>query len=297
MRRFRLSAVIAECSRDREDVPMTRRVVSNAPHGRYVGSRHRRTSKNAAPRRGNMEGGFSLIEVVLALVVLAAMLASTTSLVVNAMHVSQASRLRQIATDIAADELDCAIASLNVVDASSFPTPCGEQATLLSEQGFSGQLDVPAIPTVTKASTTFSIEQEVQPGNGACVAPSGGAPPELEVTDWVTWAGGVTSAAPDWWTDAALAPKYVQESTLVAVPASALNPSDGSILVKLTDDALNGQGGVTVNLYSGARRQRVRRSQTHSRPVSPAVRFLPTSPPGSTPQPRRRRVGSTRTTT
>ena len=43
--------------------------------------------------------------------VLAAMLASTTSLVVNAMHVSQASRLRQIATDIAADELDCAIAS------------------------------------------------------------------------------------------------------------------------------------------------------------------------------------------
>ncbi len=192
-----------------------------------------------------------MIEVVLALVVLAAMLASTTSLVINAMHVSQASRLRQIATDIAADELDCAIASLNVVQASSFPTPCGEQATLLSEQGFSGQLDVPAIPTLTKANTKFSIEQEVQPGNGACVAPSGGAPPELEVTDWVTWAGGVTSAAPDWWTNQALAPKYVQESTLVAVPASALNPSDGSILVKLTDDVSNGQGGVTVNLYSG----------------------------------------------
>jgi hypothetical protein len=229
---------------------MTRRVVSNAPLGRSVG-RHRRASNNTDARRANTEAGFSLIEVVLALVVLAAMLASTTSLVVNAMHVSQASRLRQIATDIAADELDCAIASLNVVDASSFPTPCGEQATLLSEQGFSGQLDVPAIPTVTKANATFSIEQEVQPGNGACVAPSGGAPPELEVTDWVTWAGGVTSAAPDWWTNAALAPKYVQESTLVAVPASALNPSDGSILVKITDDALNGQGGVTVNLYSG----------------------------------------------
>jgi hypothetical protein len=230
---------------------MTRHVVSNTPLGRPVCARHRRASNKTYARRDNTEAGFSLIEVVLALVVLAAMLASTTSLVVNAMHVSQASRLRQIATDIAADELDCAIASLNVVDASSFPTPCGEQATLLSEQGFSGQLDVPAIPTVTKAGTKFSVEQEVQPGNGACVAPSGGAPPELEVTDWVTFAGGVTSAAPDWWTNQALAPKYVQESTLVAVPASALNPNDGSILVKLTDDVLNGQGGVTVNLYSG----------------------------------------------
>ncbi len=153
MRCFRLSALIAECSREREDLPMTRRVVSNAPPGRSVGPRHRRTSKNAAARRGNTEAGFSLIEVVLALVVLAAMLASTTSLVINAMHVSQASRLRQIATDIAAGELDCAIASLNVVDASSFPTPCGEQATLLSEQGFSGQL----------ASLPFRRSRELTP--------------------------------------------------------------------------------------------------------------------------------------
>ena len=196
------------------------------------------------------EAGFSLIEVVLALVVLAGMMAATTSLVINALQVGQSSRLRLIATDIASDQLDCAVASLNV---TVFPTQCGEPESLLSAMGYSGLDGVDAIPSVTGKvpGVTFTIEQQVQPGNQTCGVPSGGAPPELLVTDWVTWANQATPAS-EWYLNSSMASREVQQSTLVAVPATALNPADGSILVKLTDDALNGQPGVTVDVYSGS---------------------------------------------
>ncbi len=209
-----------------------------------------RRSKCGRPGGGpGAEDGFSLIEVVIALVVLAGMMAATTSLVINALHVGQASRLRLVATEIASDQLDCAVASLNV---TVFPTQCGEPQSLLSAMGYSGLGGVDAIPSVTGKvpGITFTIEQQVQPGNQTCGVPSGGAPPELLVTDWVTWSSPNTPAS-EWYLNSSLASQYVQQSTLVAVPATALNPADGSILVKLTDDALNGQPGVTVNVYSG----------------------------------------------
>lgn len=167
------------------------------------------------------------------------MLGTTTSLIISALNVAQASRLRQVATDIASDTLDCAISSLNV---QNFPTACGEQESLLSAEGYTN------IASVTKQNAVYSIEQEVQPGDGSCVAPAGGAPPELLVTEFVTWAPNPTG---NWWSTVAYATKIVQESSLVAVSAAALNPNDGSILVKLTDDIGDGQDNVTVNLYAG----------------------------------------------
>ena len=44
-------------------------------------------------------------------------------------------------------------------------------------------------------------------------------------------------------------PRDVEETSIVAVPASALNPGDGSVLAKITDDLVSGQNNVTVNLY------------------------------------------------
>ena len=118
--------------------------------------------------------------------------------------------------------------------------------------GLSGIGGVSAINTVTLEGTTFSIEQQVNPGNSACAASSGAgaAPPELEVTDWVTWQSGVTPGS-YWWQsgspmNATLTGRYVSESTLVAVPATALNPNDGSLLAKIADDASNGQDGISV---------------------------------------------------
>lgn len=196
------------------------------------------------------DSGFSLIEVMLALVVLVVMLAASTSLISNAMTLSRNSRLRQLATDIASSQLDCAVASINLV-ASDFPTPCGEPQALLSALGFSGVGGVAAMGAVTRGGVSFTIEQEVAPGNGACALPSGGAPPELEVTDYVTWANGV-SPSMHWW-QGGVAGRLVEESTLVAVPAAALNPGDGSILVKVTDDDAppGGQPLVDVSVQPG----------------------------------------------
>lgn len=201
--------------------------------------------------RGNVndESGFSLIEVVVALVVLAMVMAASTGLISTAMQVGQSSRLRQLATDIASSSLDCAVASINLPSGSSaFPTSCGEEQSLLSAQGYSGLLSVDALNPVVRGGTTFTVEQEVTAGNGACALPAGGAPPELQVTDWVTWAPNV-AASSRWW-QGGVQGRYVEESTIVAVPAAALNSSDGNILVKITDDdpTPNGQNGVEVTV-------------------------------------------------
>ncbi len=188
----------------------------------------------------------ALLEVLLAVVLLMGVMVATTSLVVSAVRVGVSSRMRVLATDIASGQLDCAAASLNV---TTFPTPapCNEPASLINEMGLSGDGTAAAIASVSEAGFTFTIEQQVNPGNSACAAPAGLAPPELQITDWVTWVSGVTYAS-SWWepgtaTNASLTGRYVEESTLVAVPASALNQNDGSLLVNVTNHAVRWSTG------------------------------------------------------
>jgi len=183
-------------------------------------------------RRHN-ETGFSLIEVLIALVVLLAGLVATSSLVATAIKVGGNSRLKQVATDIASGQLDSDLES-------------GASA-LLSEQGYSGIGGVPAITSVNRGGASYSIEREVQPGTSGCGVPSGGDPPELELTVYVTWAGG---AAGTWWTTSDTS-KIVQESTIATLPTSSLTLGDGSILVKVTNDGGDGQYDVRVTLSNG----------------------------------------------
>lgn len=179
---------------------------------------------------------------------------ATTSMVSSAMNVSRESRLRQLATDVATSMLDCAVASINLpASSSAFPTSCGEQQSLLDAQGYSGvgANGPDALNPVTKGGVTFTVEQQVSPGNGSCSPGSGGAPPELEVNDWVTWVDDVTPSS--YWWQGGIQGQYVEESTLVAVPAAALNSGDGNILVKITDDSSpqNGQDDVLVTVEPG----------------------------------------------
>jgi hypothetical protein len=146
------------------------------------------------------------------------------------MKVGGNSRLKQVATDIASGQLDSDLES-------------GASA-LLSEQGYSGIGGVPAITSVNRGGATYSIEREVQPGTSGCGVPSGGDPPELELTVYVTWAGGATGT---WWTTSDTS-KIVQESTIATLPMSSLTLGDGSILVKVTDDGGDGQNLVQVTL-------------------------------------------------
>ncbi len=227
---------------------MTRVASRESARGLVVGRGRRGVQKIGPPQVPTAEG-FALLEVLLAVVLLMGVMVATTSLVVTAVQVGASSRMRVLATDIASGQLDCAVASLNV---TTFPTPapCNEPAALINEMGLSGSGSIPAITAVSEAGFTFTIEQQVNPGNSACAVPSGLAPPELQVTDWVTWAPGVSYAS-TWWEQGTamnnkLAGRFVQESTLVAVPASALNQNDGSLLVNVTDNASVGQEGVTV---------------------------------------------------
>ena len=223
-------------------------VASQASGARWIAGCSPRGAKRSWPTDARTDGGFALLEVLLAVVLLMGVMVATTSLVVSAVRVG-GSRMRVLATDIASGQLDCAVASLNV---TTFPTPapCNEPASLINEMGLSGDGTAAAIASVSEAGFTFTIEQQVNPGNSACAAPAGLAPPELQITDWVTWVSGVTYAS-SWWepgtaTNASLTGRYVEESTLVAVPASALNQNDGSLLVNVTNDASVGQQGVTV---------------------------------------------------
>jgi hypothetical protein len=218
-------------------MPMKARVARSASVGPVVARRRHKAGRSAQSH--GKEGGFSLVEVVLAMALLLAMLAATSSLVVTGLQVGQDSRLKQIATDIAASTLDCAVASLNVA-AVNFPTPCGEPVQLVKALN-----SYTSLATVTRGGFNFTIEQEVEPGSGTCGVPSGGAPPELQVVDWVTWA---PNPGATWWTKlpGSVGSRYVEETTVVAVPAIALNPNDGSIRVQITDDVSNGQRSLSV---------------------------------------------------
>src|SRR5579875_530493 len=196
-------------------------------------SRQRRRSERGS---GDEARGFALAEVALAMLVLLVVLGASTTLIMTALRVSSNSRFKQIATDVASGQLDSAIKAGG--------------GALLGEIGFSGMAGVPQLSPnkVTEQGVTFTVEREVAPGNGACAAPSGGQPVELEVTVWATWAPNPTGT---WWTANAYSADDVQESTLVAVPATALNPADGSVLVKVTDQTGTGQGLVDVAVSNG----------------------------------------------
>ncbi|GEM_PF-2747639 len=201
-----------------------------------------RVARRKAPRwpcpPADRQAGFTLVEVVLAIAILATLLAATGRLVVTGLQVGQNSRLKLLATDIASSALDCAVASLNVA-AANFPTPCGEPSQLISALGYE------SLASVSRGGYPFTIEQEVEPGSGTCGIPTGGAPPELQVVDFVTW----DPAPPaNWWLSlpGSVASRYVEESTIVAVPAVALNPADGSIKVAVTDDVSSGQRNLQV---------------------------------------------------
>ena len=200
------------------------------------------------PLMRGTEAGFSLLEVLIAIVLLITVMVATSSLVATAVQVGD-SRMRELATEVASGQLDCAVASLNVTTFPS-PAPCNEPASLINDMGLSGIGSVSALNAVTLEGTTFTVEQQVNPGNSACASSSGaGAAPPEALGDGMGDPSGVTSASYWWQTgsamNATLTGRYVSESTLVAVPATALNPNDGSLLAKIAD-ASNGQDGITV---------------------------------------------------
>ena len=174
------------------------------------------------------EAGFSLLEVVIALAVLLLVLGPVSSLVSTALTTSGNSRQEEVATDIASSELDTTV-----------DTPV---VSLLSKTGFT------SLGTVNEGPVTYTAELDVQAGT-ACDAPQAGEPNELALQVWVTWAKVSPSAS--WWGPSTATNKIVSESTYAPVPASALNSSDGSILLTVTNPSGAGMGDLTVTATLG----------------------------------------------
>lgn len=187
------------------------------------------TDRPAPPgRRRSAEGGFSLVEVVVALVVLLLVLVPVSSLLATVFKVGANARNEQAATAIATATLDT-------------QTQSGPTALL-------GDLGDDPLATVVSGGQTYTLEREVapyQPGDAACVSPGSDTEAMLKVIVWVTWAH---PAGSDWWVpgSAAATGRLVQESSLLALPSTAIDPTKGSILVSIKGAAGQGQQGLAV---------------------------------------------------
>jgi hypothetical protein len=164
--------------------------------------------------------------VAISLVILLTVLVSVSSLMVTAFKVGANSRFRQTATEVATSTLDN-------------QTQAGASA-LLNVVGDT------ALPSVTISGQTYLAELEVspyQPGSAGCQSPQGNGEAMLKVTVWVTWANEPTGST--WWTGSA-AGLLVEETTLVAVPDTDLDPTLGTLLVTVSDASSNGVQGVSI---------------------------------------------------
>jgi Tfp pilus assembly protein PilV len=180
------------------------------------------------------EAGFSILEVAIALVILLTVLVSVSSLLVTAFKVGANSRYRQVATEVATSTLDSEVQT-------------GSTA-LVAHVGDS------ALSTVTSSGQQYIQELEVSPytpGSSACASPGTGSA-MLKITVWVTWAN-VTSGT-TWWISGSSGSTgmLVEETTLLALPTTAFNANDGTLLVDVTNAAGNGVQGITVTATSGS---------------------------------------------
>jgi Tfp pilus assembly protein PilV len=192
------------------------------------------SSDGATPVLG--ESGFSILEVVISLVILMTVLVAVSSLLVTSFKVGANSRYRQVATEIATSNLD-------------YQVQVGA-TTLVGDVGDT------ALSSVASAGQTYVVEMEISPytssNASACANPNGGLA-MLKITVWVTWANVVSGTK--WWQsgNSSSTGLLVSETTLLALPSTAFNGNDGSILVDITGatGSTDGIAGVTVSATYG----------------------------------------------
>ncbi|MGH9017216.1 MAG: type IV pilus modification PilV family protein, partial [Acidimicrobiales bacterium] len=183
------------------------------------------------------ESGFSLLEVVIAMVILMTLLVSVSSLLATTFKVGANSRYRQAATEIATSNLD-------------YQVQTGSDTLV-------GQVGDTALPTVTSAGQSYVIEMEISPytssNASACANPNGGLA-MLKITVWVTWAD--VKSGTTWWVSGATGSTglLVSETTLLSLPSTAFNGNDGSILIDVTgtNGSSDGSQGVAIKVTSGS---------------------------------------------
>jgi Big-like domain-containing protein len=185
----------------------------------------------------SQESGFSLLEVVIALVILMTLLVSVASLLATTFKVGANLCGGKAATEIATSTLDSQVQQ--------------GSTTLVTEVGDT------SLPSVTSAGQTYIVEMEISPytssNASACANPNGGLA-MLKITVWVTWANVTTGS--QWWVSGSSGSTglLVSETTLLSLPSTAFNGNDGSVLVAITGTSGSADGiqSVSVTATSGS---------------------------------------------
>jgi prepilin-type N-terminal cleavage/methylation domain-containing protein len=183
------------------------------------------------PERG-ADDGVSLIEVVVALLVLALFASSVVVVLANAFDTSRMNRLRNQASQLAARQIEIVrnTSVLDVPDGRVYGTAAG---------GFS---TTPTTVSVDGAKFTVTQDSEYVVSNSAsstCSAPSGSRLSYRRVSVTVTWSGMGNNVAP-------------RLDTLMQLPVTGLDDTKGVLSVPVTN--ANGQpvAGATVTVTEGA---------------------------------------------
>jgi prepilin-type N-terminal cleavage/methylation domain-containing protein len=163
----------------------------------------------------NAEAGLTLIEVIIAMMIFAVVAAGVAFVLVSSLSTTRDARAREVATNLAARDIDLARAASDVTTV------------------------VDAVTTTTVSGITYTLTRKTgwisSTGADSTCGSAGGVLMYKHVNDRVTWTGARTSKT------------QVQADTLIA-PSGRLNdPALGTILVSVLGATGTGVSGVTVN--------------------------------------------------
>lgn len=175
-------------------------------------SNRRRPLGRLCVRLARDERGFTIIEVVIAMLVFTVLIGAIATSQGSTMNLIRTDRHRSVAANLAADEMDT-VRSTDFTD-----LPVGQTQTVRDVDGIQY--------TVTRESSWVTAGAT----SGACDAPSGADPAYLHVEVAVTWP--VMSGV-----------QPVRSSTIVTPPVGTYDENSGHIAVKVVDrDALPASG-------------------------------------------------------
>ncbi len=176
-----------------------------------------------ATTTGSNEGGFTIIELLVAMSIFALFMTAAIGVLAGSLNITRNNRSRSVAANLAAQEMDTVrnadFADLTIGQVNSAQTVDGTPYTIQRDSEW-----------ITKTATS-----------GPCDGASGSILAYLRVTVTVTWPvmNGVDP---------------VQNQTVITPPVGSYDPNDGHIAVKVLDrDALPQSGvPVTINGPGGA---------------------------------------------
>ena len=181
---------------------------------RFVNWRERRELGRG--ERG--DGGFTLVEVVVSLVIFGILASAAIAMVLTALQVGRQNRSRVVAAQLAARQIE----EVRGMRTQDIPT------------------GVTALPDVTTSGTTFHVSQNADYVNSngtanACDSPSGASLGYKQITVTVTWNGMGTV-------------KPVRDDTLKTLSIAGSDPSKGSLAVSVRDSDSNPVANQAVTL-------------------------------------------------